>query len=78
VVGEGAAWIWNQVADHFYDSRQLVDWYHGTQHQAQAAEGLYSDQEAARRRWLNEQKTAPFQGQAEAIGRLLREKAEEK
>jgi hypothetical protein len=78
VVGDGAAWIWNQVADHFYDSHQLVDWYHGTEHLARAAEGLYSDQVVARQRWLNEQKLALFQGQAEAIGQLLREKAEGK
>jgi len=78
VVGDGAAWIWNQVAEHFYDSHQLVDWYHGTQHLARAAEALYAEQEATRQRWLNEQKTALFQGQAEAIGKLLQEKAKEK
>jgi hypothetical protein len=78
VVGDGAAWIWNQVAEHFYDSHQLVDWYHGAQHLARAAEALFGDQEAARQRWLNEQKLALFQGQAEAIGQLLSEKADGK
>jgi len=78
VVGDGAVWIWNQVAEHFYDSHQLVDWYHGTEHLARAAEGLYGNQVVARQRWLNEQKLILFQGQAEAIGEVLCEKAEEK
>jgi hypothetical protein len=28
VVGDGAAWVWNQAQEHFYDTRQAVDWYH--------------------------------------------------
>ena len=48
VVGDGAAWIWNQVAEYLYDSHQLVDWYHGTQHLDRAAGGLYGDQVLAR------------------------------
>jgi hypothetical protein len=78
VVGDGAAWIWNQVADHFFDSYQLVDWYHATEHLARAAEALYGDQVQARQRWLNEQKQSLFQGQAEVISQLLSQRAEEK
>jgi hypothetical protein len=37
VLGDGAGWIWNQAAEHFYDSVQIVDWYHAKQHLAQAA-----------------------------------------
>jgi hypothetical protein len=78
VVGDGAAWIWNQAMEHFYDSHQLVDWYHGTEHLARAAERLFGEQVVARRGWLNEQKLALFQGHAEEIGQELRDKAKEK
>lgn len=78
VVGDGAAWIWNQAMEHFYDSHQLVDWFHGTEHLARAAEGLYGEQIVARQRWLNEQKLTLFQGHAEEIGKELRNKAQEK
>ncbi|HVN55696.1 MAG TPA: hypothetical protein VMT46_15285, partial [Anaerolineaceae bacterium] len=27
-LGDGAVWIWNLAREHFYDSEQIVDWYH--------------------------------------------------
>lgn len=78
VVADAAAWIWNQAADHFYDSLQLVDWFHATEHLAKAAEWVYPDQESARQRWLNEHKRLLFQGHAEEIARILTQKASEK
>lgn len=78
VVADAATWIWNQAADHFYDSLQLVDWFHATEHLAKAAEWIYPDQEVVRQRWLNEQKKILFQGHAEEIARTLTQKAAEK
>lgn len=78
VVADAAAWIWNQTAEHFYDSLQLVDWFHATEHLAKAAEWMYPDQESARQRWLNEHKRVLFQGHAEEIARILTQKASEK
>jgi hypothetical protein len=37
VLGDGAPWVWNQAMTFFYDSHQVVDWYHGTEHLAHAA-----------------------------------------
>ena len=37
VVGDGAPWIWNLAAEHFCHSRQVVDWYHATEHLGVAA-----------------------------------------
>jgi hypothetical protein len=78
VVADAAAWIWNQAAEHFYDSQQLVDWFHATEHLAKAAEWIYPDQETARQRWLNEQKKVLFQGHAEEIARTITQQAAEK
>lgn len=75
VVADGAAWIWNLVETHFYDSQQVVDWYHAKQHLAQAAELLYGPASPAGARWLNEQETTLFQGHADEIARTLQNQA---
>jgi hypothetical protein len=79
VVADGAAWIWNLAGDHFYDSQQIVDWYHASEHLSKAAEYLYGVSESpAKQRWLSEHKDALFQGQAEGIAARLRQQAETK
>jgi hypothetical protein len=77
VVADGAAWIWNLVGDYFYDSRQLVDWYHGSQHLASAAQLLFGEGTAAAKRWHSEQETALYQGQAEAVVSRIEAEAEQ-
>jgi hypothetical protein len=68
VVADGAAWIWNLVAEHFYDSQQVVDWYHATEHLGKAAEHLYGPGDSpAKQRWFNEHREFLFQGQVETI-----------
>lgn len=76
VVADGAGWIWNLVGDYFYDSHQLVDWYHGTEHLAKAAQLLYGEGTPAAKRWRSEQETALFQGQAEAVAHRIEAEAE--
>jgi hypothetical protein len=77
VIGDGAAWIWNLALDHFYDSYQVVDWYHAVEHLSQAARWLHGEGTPGAQRWLKEQKKVLFQGHAEAIGQALRHAAEE-
>lgn len=67
VLGDGAAWIWNQAAEHFYDSVQLVDWYHAKAHLSQAANLLHGEGTPAAQQWLKEQATVLFEGHAERI-----------
>jgi hypothetical protein len=70
-VGDAASWIWNLVADHFYDSVQIVDWYHGAGHLATAARLLKGEGTLAAKRWLNANKTTLFEGHAARIARTL-------
>ena len=77
-IGDGALWIWNLVAEHFYDSQQVVDWYHGKQHLARAAELLHGEGTPAMRRWLKEEETSLFQGHAKAIAHRLRKQSQGK
>jgi hypothetical protein len=78
VVADGAAWIWNLVADYFYDSQQLVDWFHGQEHLARSAQLLYGEGTQAAKRWRKERETDLFQGQADEIAREIRLQAEHK
>lgn len=73
VVGDGAPWIWNLAADHFYDSYQVVDWYHATQHLASAATAVYGDQTSpAQQRWSKDHTELLFQGHADQVAHRLR------
>jgi hypothetical protein len=76
VVADAAAWIWNLVADSFYDSLQVVDWFHAVEHLSNAAESAYPEALPTRQRWLKEHKTLLFQGEAEQIGQQLQQLAE--
>jgi len=67
VLGDGAPWIWNQAGEHFYDSRQIVDWYHAKAHLAQAANLIHGEGTPAANQWLREQETVLFEGHAERV-----------
>lgn len=66
-LGDGAAWIWNQVAEHFYDAKQTVDWYHGTEHVAHMANLLHGEGTPAYTRWYNATCTSLYQGHAAEV-----------
>lgn len=63
VTADGAEWIWNLAQDLFPDSTQIVDWYHATQHLAQAAHALFTDDEAQAMQWYRQMQTPLFRGE---------------
>ena len=71
-VGDGAPWIWNLVQTHFFDSHQVVDGYHATEHLATAANLLKGEGTPAAHQWLKAQETPLFEGHADqlAVGLL--------
>ena len=71
ILGDGAAWIWNQAGEHFYDSVQIVDWYHAKQHLAQAANLIHGEGTPAAHQWLREHETVLFEGHAERVADCL-------
>lgn len=75
VIGDGALWIWNLAQQHFFDSRQTVDWYHASQHLYSAAQVYYPDEPTRTQRWFDQAETTLFQGQAEQIAQTLRTRA---
>jgi len=74
-LGDGAVWIWNLVNTHFYDSKQVVDWYHGTQHLAAAAQLLHGEDASAVQRWYEQWKARLYQGHAAQIAEYLTQAA---
>lgn len=71
VTADGAEWIWNLAADYFPDSVQIVDWYHATQHLAQAAEALHPRDEPAAQRWQHERRHDLYVGEIHRITQPL-------
>jgi hypothetical protein len=52
VIGDGAEWIWNLVAEHFPDAVQIVDLYHARQHLWEVARQLYPNDDAHQKAWM--------------------------
>jgi len=77
VVGDGAAWIWNLVAEHFPRSHQVVDWYHAAEHLGKAAQMLKGEGTPAANRWFKTWETALYQGHAARIAEELLTAAED-
>jgi hypothetical protein len=71
VVGDGALWVWHLAREHFYDSRQAVDWYHAPQHLASAAHALHGDGTPTAQQWFQQHETTLFQGHADQLAEQL-------
>ena len=56
VTADGAPWIWHLTADLFPCSTQIVDYYHASQHLAQAAQALYPTDAQAAQHWTTQTK----------------------
>lgn len=50
VIGDGAAWIWALAEDLCPDGWQIVDWFHASQHLAQAAQKAFPTEDEAQKR----------------------------
>ena len=72
VIGDGATWIWNLASEHFYASRQTVDWYHAVEHLANSGKILYGDGSPKAHRWHHKMETPLYQGHANKIAGKLR------
>lgn len=67
VTADGAEWIWNLADDYFPDSAQIVDWFHATQHLADAAQALFPDQPVPANAWFQARQDDLFLGNVQAI-----------
>jgi hypothetical protein len=73
VIGDGAEWIWNLVAEHFPEAIQIVDLYHARQHLWAVARQLYPQEEAQQKAWMKvHQKRLLDKGKIEKLVGALR------
>jgi hypothetical protein len=73
VIGDGAEWIWNLVAEHFPDAIQIVDLYHARQHLWEVARQLYPQEEVQQKAWMKvHQKRLLDKGKIEKLVGALR------
>jgi hypothetical protein len=73
VIGDGAEWIWNLVALHFFDAIQIVDLYHARQHLWVVARKLYPNDEGKQKAWMKiHQKFLLDRGKIEKLVAALR------
>jgi len=73
VIGDGAEWIWNLVAEHFPGAIEIVDLYHARQHLWTVARQLYPQEEVQQKAWMKlYQKRLLDQGKIEKLVSRLR------
>jgi len=73
VIGDGAEWIWNLVAEHFPDAIQIVDLYHAREHLWELARQLYPSNEVNQKTWMkSHQKRLLDKGKIEKLVHALR------
>jgi Uncharacterised protein family (UPF0236) len=73
VIGDGAEWIWNLVAEHFPEAIEIVDLYHARQHLWAVARQLYPQEEVQQKAWMKvHQKRLLDKGKIEKLVSMLR------
>lgn len=76
VIGDGAPWIWNLTNEHFYESHQLVDWYHATEHLSNVSKIINGEDTPIGKRWFDHCKTILYLGRIDHLVRSMNNKAE--
>jgi hypothetical protein len=53
VLGDGSPWIWKQAELHFSRARQILDWYHASEHVWSCANELYGEGKPQAASWAD-------------------------
>jgi hypothetical protein len=72
VIGDGAEWIWNLVAEHFPGAIQIVDFYHACQHLWELARRLHPNNEGNQKTWMKIHQKLLEKGKIEKLVLSLR------
>jgi hypothetical protein len=77
VIGDGAKWIWTGVVpEHFSTSRQVVDWYHATEHLYTVAHLIHGEGTAEATRWVKAMEKPLYQGQSWQVVNAIKDLAQ--
>ena len=66
ILGDGAEWIWNLVAEHFPQAIQILDWFHATEYLMPVAKAAFTAEEA-RQDWVTQAKQALWEGMIDEV-----------
>ena len=66
ILGDGAEWIWNLVAEHFPQAVQILDWFHATEYLMPVAKAAFSAEEA-QNDWVAQTKQALWDGMIDEV-----------
>jgi len=72
VLGDGAAWIWNLAAEHFYGAVEVLDLYHARSHIRQLANAVYGTGTNKATAWIQRCLDKLDDGNVEAVLRSMR------
>lgn len=66
-IGDGAAWIWNLITEHFPHAIQIVDWYHASEYVWAAANAVYDEGSDLAKAWATARLDELWDGEVEAV-----------
>ncbi len=72
VIGDGAPWIWNIAAKHFWGATQILDLYHALEHLADAGKAVFGALNPKSRQWLSAHREDLRNGDIQAVVRSLK------
>jgi hypothetical protein len=72
VIGDGAAWIWNTVEEHFPRAIQILDLYHAKEHLGTVAKAIFGPESDKTRPFIQERHQELDDGKIDAIIAVLK------
>jgi len=72
VIGDGAPWIWNLAAKHFWGAIEIVDLYHALEHLADAGKAAFGALNPKSNQWLYAHSDELKRGDIDAVVRSLK------
>ena len=72
VMGDGAPWIWNLAAKHFWGAIEIVDLYHALEHLAEAGKAAYGALNPKTKQWVSAHGEDLKRGDINAVVRSLK------
>ncbi|MEP7270953.1 MAG: hypothetical protein ABI882_05585 [Acidobacteriota bacterium] len=72
VIGDGAPWIWNIAAKHFWGATQILDLDHALEHLADAGKAAFGALNPKSRQWLFAHREDLRNGDVQAVVRSLK------
>lgn len=71
-LGDGAAWIWNRMSDHFPEAVQILDFYHASEHMWDLGNTLYGQGKEKTKRFVGYKLSQIYSGKVDKVIKALK------